>query len=315
MALVVAVVVQIVVLALTVWVVVLVPSAEEEPAFIAKKTIFLPQKALEHQAAMHEFQQAASAPMAMDYLTTAALLPDSLPAMPVLPAQAFNEFDTLDPMADAENLLSNSGLLGQLQGLSAAASSISFLGIEDEASRVVIAFDVSTSVVNNMKKAGLSLDQLKQEAVKLIEGLNANTLFGVVQFVRAYEQQETFLIPATIPNKEATLLWLNKNFGHTRKTQSWTRGTPDGIQSVLEACFALQPDVVFVLSDGSFQSTSSAGGSRTVSWQTLKHDIQQLQKELSSDARMHFISFGAKEKDEQGMRAIARLMGGEYRAF
>lgn len=310
-----AIFVQIAVLLLTVWVVVLVPREEEEPEFIAKKTIYLPQQALQHQAAMSEFQQAASAPLAMDVLTTAALLPESMPAMPTLPSQAFSDFDAMEPMANANSLLMDSGLLGQLQGLSAAASRISFLGIEDEASRVVIAFDVSASVVNNMNKAGLSLDQVKKEATKLIEGFNANTLFAVVQFVRAYEQQASFLIPATIPNKAAALTWLDKKFGQTRSMRSWIRGAPDGIQSVMKACFALQPDVVFVLSDGSFQSTSPSGGSRTVPWQELEHDIQQLQKELPRNARLHFISFGAKAKDEEGMRACARLYGGGYRAF
>ena len=51
-AVVVAILVQVVVLALTVWVVVLVPNEEEEPEFIAKKTRYLPQKDLDHQAAI-----------------------------------------------------------------------------------------------------------------------------------------------------------------------------------------------------------------------------------------------------------------------
>ena len=314
-AVIVAIVLQVVVLALTVWVVVLVPTEEEEPAFVAKKTIYLPQKDLEHQAAVSAFQQAASSPMAIDHLTTAALLPDSLPAMPVLPAQAFSEFDNPEQLAGAERLLGHSGMLGQLQGLHASASNISFLGIEDAASRVVIAFDVSTSVVNNMEKAGLSLNRVKQETIKLIKGLNANTLFAVVQFVRAYEQQETYLMPATVLNKAATVDWLDQKFGKTRRTRSWQRGDPDGIQSVLEVCFAMQPDVVFILSDGSFQTTTSSGGSRTIPWNELNATIQRLQSNLPKDARVHFISFGAKQRDHEEMQQSALLFGGVYRAF
>ena len=170
-ALIVALCVQLSVLGLTVLVVVLVPREEEEPAFVAQKTIYLPQKELEHQAALSEFQQVASAPAALDVLSVEALLPDALPALPVLPSETFSELDPPNPLADAESFLSNSGILGQLQGLNAASSSISFLGIEDQASRVVIAFDVSTSVVNNMKKAGLSLTKIKRETAQLIDTL------------------------------------------------------------------------------------------------------------------------------------------------
>lgn len=310
-----AVAAQVGLLALTILVVVIVPSEEEDPEFVAKKTIYLPQRDLEHQAALSEFQQAASSPMAMEQLTTEALLPDMLPAMPALPTKEFNTFDNLNPMADAEALLNESGLLSQLQGLNAGSSNISFLGIEDQATRVVIAFDVSTSVVNNMKAAGLSLERIEEETLKLIEGLNANTLFGLVQFVRAYEKYEDFLIPATTKNKAAAVMWLGKSFGKTRSSRNWERGKPDGIQSVLQACFAMEPDVIFILSDGSFQRTSEAGGSKTVPWKELKHDISGFQKQLREEARIHFIGFGMKEEDSKEAGRLVRLHEGRLKTF
>ena len=314
-AMIMAVIVQLALLGLTVWVVVLVPRSEKDPAFIAQKTIYLPQSELDHQAALSEFQQVASAPMAMDMLTVEAMLPDVLPALPVLPTETFSEFDFEHSMADAQSLLGDVGALGEIAGIGGTASKMSFLGIETEASRVVIAFDVSTSVINNMKKAGLSLKQIKAETEQLIDGLNANTLFGVIQFIRAYEQLETYLQPATVGNKMAALTWLDQRFGNTRSSRNWVRGNPDGIESVLEICFALQPDVLFILSDGSFQSTLPDRGSRTVDWDAITVLIKQLQKNLVDEPKVHFISFGAKPNDGAAMEKAARVFGGVYKAF
>ena len=57
-----AVAVQAAILLLTVFVVVFVPSDDAEPEFVAAKTIYLPQRELEHRVHFAEHQQVMSKP-------------------------------------------------------------------------------------------------------------------------------------------------------------------------------------------------------------------------------------------------------------
>ena len=63
---------------------VLVLSLREEPVFTAPKTIYLPQRELEHQMAVAEFQNAAATPATIPALTTESLLA-TMPALPQIP--------------------------------------------------------------------------------------------------------------------------------------------------------------------------------------------------------------------------------------
>ena len=58
-----AILVQLGLLLVTVFIVVLHPSATVDPAFEGKSTIRLPQRELEHRVALAEFQQMAASPM------------------------------------------------------------------------------------------------------------------------------------------------------------------------------------------------------------------------------------------------------------
>ena len=113
-ALIAAIIVQIAVLGVTYWIVVIIPDKEEEPHFVAQKTIYLPQENLEHQAAVNEFSQAADAPMALDVLSVTALLPDNTLALPQLPVTAFSLSNSENSAMDAQVLLSDATLLSQL---------------------------------------------------------------------------------------------------------------------------------------------------------------------------------------------------------
>lgn len=311
-----AIVAQVLLLAFAVTVVVVIPEPDRAPEFVASKTVYLPQKELEHQAALSEFQQAASSSADIARLMSEQLMPDDLgiPAVPELEWSAFSPLEVDSPM-QSEALFGDSGLMASLQGLNAESSSLSFLGIEDRATRVVLAFDVSSSVMNNMKKEGLTLKALQSEARKLIEGLDANTLLGMVQFSRAYETFQDHLVPATVDNKALAIHWLENEL-KKGGGRGWARGSPDGIQTVLEACFALQPEVVFLLSDASFERTKEAGrGYESVPWDELGDDIRRYQKDLVEDARIHFIGFEVKEAKGKEMRQLIGRHGGVYREY
>ena len=70
------------------FVVVFAPRFSSDPEFVAKKTIYLPQRELEHRVALAELRQLSTPPAMISKLATSALLPDSLPDMPALAAMA-----------------------------------------------------------------------------------------------------------------------------------------------------------------------------------------------------------------------------------
>jgi hypothetical protein len=310
-----ALIIQIGILLVAVSVVVVIPKMKKDPEFVARKTIYLPQRELEHSVALSEFQQVASKPTLMDRLTSESLIDSDLPSIPSLPTQEFNPFDNpVEMLNDAAALLGSSGLMGSLQGLASESSKVSFFGIEDQATRIVVAFDISQSVVTKAKKSGISMRQLQQEATKLIEGLNANTLFGIIQFSRSYDFFEDYLVTGTRANKEAGVVWLNEEFRTDgRSPRSWIRSPVNGIQSVIEAAFAWQPDVLFIISDGDFQRTSPTGGSQNVPWEELSRDIHRLQQELGNDVRIHFVGFQVKEAHKSKLQSLVRKYRGQYR--
>ena len=312
-----AVCLQVGMLLLTVYIVVHVKADREEPHFVAKKTIYLPEQEQEHRVAVEEFFQAADPYKRVDKLTVDALLPESLPKLPELPPAEFDLFaDQLFSMdrnmaVEMANLAAAGGEMGE------RASTVSILGISDEAERFVIAFDISRSVVNNMKKSGMDILKIKEETAGMITGLNANTLFGLIQFSRGYDLFSEYLVAGTQGNKKSALDWLEKEFRTSGSSgRNWTRGKPDGIQSVLEAVFRLEPDVVFLLSDASFQRTPEGrGGSENIPWTELEREIKKRQDALLEDARLHFIGFGVSDENGKAMKALVRRYRGKFKAF
>ncbi|MCB1124038.1 MAG: hypothetical protein KJT03_20975 [Verrucomicrobiae bacterium] len=310
-----ALIIQVALLLIAVFVVVVIPNIRKDPEFVAKKTIYLPQRELEHSVALSEFQQVASKPALMERLTTEALISSDMPALPALPTQDFNPFDNaMNPLNDAAALLGESGLMGSLQGLVSESSTVSFFGIKDQATRIVIAFDISQSVLTKAKKSGISIQQLQEEAVNLIQELNANTLFGLIQFSRSYDFFEDYLVAGTKANKEAGVIWLEKEFRTDGKSgRGWIRSTVNGIQSVMEASFAWQPDVIFLISDGDFQRTTPSGGSENVPWDELFRDVHKLQEQSEKDARIHFVGFQVKPQHKDQLQILVGKYGGQYR--
>jgi len=305
------------------FVTVLVTSFREEPAFTAPKTIYLPQRELEHQMAVTEFQNAAATPATIPALTTESLLAN-MPALPQIPNVDFTPVENEAMVSESDALFGESGLMGALGALSSQASSVSFLGITEEASRFVIIVDNSLTVVESVTAAGSSMENIRDEAKKLIQNLNANTLFSFIQHSRKYDAFQDNLIPATVSNKELALKWLDTKFRTDGKSgSSWQSGPPmsgdrNGILTILNFAFKMQPDVIFLISDGGYFANRENGSAGPVPLGDALKLIGSLQKELPSDARIHAIHFpDPREKNDgrigSGMRRIADRNDGKYR--
>jgi hypothetical protein len=304
------------------FVTVLVTSLREEPVFTAPKTIYLPQRELEHQMAVAEFQNAAAAPTQIPQLTTDSLLATA-PALPQVPDVDFTPVENDNLISESDALFGQSGLMGALGALSSQASSVSFLGIEEEASRFVIVMDISVTVVNAVTAAGSSMEAIKAEAEELVRSLNANTLFGFIQHSRNFDPFQSTLIPATMANKELALTWLGEEFRTDGSGAGWARPPAvgpyqNGIVPILDYAFRMQPDVIFLISDGGYFADLDDGTSGPVPLDDVIDLIRDRQADLQSDARIHSIHF----PDPRGindarigdrMRSIASRNGGKYR--
>ncbi len=301
------------------FVTVLVTSFREEPVFTAPKTIYLPQRELEHQMEVTEFQNAAATPATIPALTTESLLAN-MPALPQIPNVDFTPVEN-EVIVSSGALFGESGLMGALGAISSQASSVSFLGITEEAARFVIIVDVSDSFEAAVEAAGMDFNVIKEESEKLINNLNANTLFGFIQHVRAYDTFQDNLIPATVANKGLALKWLDKNLKKIGKNLAVVPpvyGHRNGILTVLDFAFKMQPDVIFLISDGGYFANRENGGAGPVPLGDALKLIGSLQKELPSDVRIHAIHFpDPRERNDDrigsGMRRIAERNDGQYR--
>ncbi len=317
-----AVLVIALILLLSGFVTVLVTSFREEPAFTAAKTIYLPQRELEHQMAVAEFQNAAATPTTIPALTTESLMA-TMPALPQVPNVDFKPVENEAMVSESDALFGESGLMGALGALSSQASSISFLGITEEASRFVIIVDTSASVVNSVNASGASMGQIRDEAIKLIESLNANTLFGFIQHSRNYDPFQEQLIPATMANKQKAIDWLKSDFRTDGSGSGWrsgpaVNGDQNGILTILNFAFTMQPDVIFLISDGGYFATKVSGGQRPVPLGDVTSLISSRQKDMTEDVRIHAIHFPDPRNinDDRiggGMRSIATRNDGKYR--
>ncbi|MGB1127526.1 MAG: hypothetical protein ACPG3X_04040 [Opitutales bacterium] len=307
-----AVILQVGLLFLAVFVVVLVPEFRSDPEFVARKKIYLPQKELEHKAALAEFQNAARSPMQMERMRTAAWLPETLPPLPEWPKSDFTLIERNPASLQSDALLGQSGLLAALQGMQTESSSATLFGIEASGQRILILFDNSTSVMNKAGKAGVGTDRFIQELTTLINGLSANTLFGLVPFSRSVGTFRDYMVAAGLRNKRAASRWIAERI----HIQSHVTALPyalDGIQGAFTVAFQMEPDVIFLISDADFQRNLPIRGD--VPWDDVERTLRTLTREYGIEPRIHFIGFELEAGHADAMEKIVRRYKGSIKQF
>ncbi len=298
-------------------VVVMTPSRQSEPEFEAGRTVYLPQRELDHRVAVSEFQQAASDPRMMERLTTSALVPDGMPAIPMDASSEFSPFESSDFMAqDAHALLSDSGIMGALGGLDSVESTSSFFGIEDTGERIVILVNTSASVINKARNRGVTIDRIQEEIIGLVEGLRSGTLFGIVQFSQGARVFENYLAPATAGNIESVKAWVPENLrGNPRAVV----GQPYyGHEAGFAEAFALDPDVIFLVTDGQLNRREGTPGNYSypeIPYSRLESTLRVLQRDAASDVRINVVGFEMRSDHAEKMRRLVRDFSGQIREF
>lgn len=189
---------------------------------------------------------------------------------------------------------------------------VAFLGENLKARRIVLLLDVSGSVKTKMERAGLPLQQLKREVHRFVDQLGPNHLFGIIQFTRKWQPFRDELVPATEVVRGQARQWIDSSFRTTGTSgRNWNGGHPNGIEAVLSAAFAMDPqlDEVFLVSDGDFQRTPPGGGGQDVPWSDLRSFTRTLQETAVGKARLRLLCFHPPKDALPDLRAWVRENG------
>ncbi len=292
-----------------------------EAAFKAAKDLRMPAKEREQKMNMAEFDSLAPKPSFNDKLQALQPAPFSLPELPKVP---MDQMLPLDPGAIVADQVSSmvgaagtgSGVGQGGGGMSGTGTGFSFLGIQTTAKRVLILYDISASVVRAAERAGYSMDKIRDETKALLQHLSVNTRFDLAQFARNYAFFKTEMLPATDPNRAAANQWFDEWFAGSAGTMKLTTpnmvGGGPGFIEVMKAAFQLKPDVIFVISDGSFERKSGGGGyGEKIPFPELDDALRALQKSMPEPVKINFIGVGMKPKNEGEIRRVmSRHSGG-----
>jgi hypothetical protein len=301
--------------------------------FEVKKDLRIAAQEREHRMNMAAFDALTPKPSFNDKI--ASLRPTQL-ALPDLPKMPMDQLVPLDPAAmitDTVASLTGTAGLGAAGGGAAGSTGdalkfgkVSFFGISDEARSIVIMIDVSDSMFTRtgdaeggkLVKRGeeQSFQAVRDEAIKLVEGLSVNARFGIVRWSGGAYSWKPELVPATDENKKAAIAHIQNQVD--MKTARPKGGRPGGTRHdyALEEAFALKPEVIFLLSDGNATGAQPGGGLEQISAKDIWAVADAGQKTLEKPARIHAIYYvtGADKADERAMLSgLARKNGGRFR--
>jgi len=291
-----------------------VPPAQ----FVVQKDIRLPAREREHKMNMAEFDANTPKPTFNDKLQSMRPSAFALPDLPKLP---LDQMLPLDPSAIVSDAVSNMvgaagmGSGGQgTGGMGGTGTGFSFFGIQSNAKRILLLFDVSTSVVNKANKAGIPLSKIKEETLNTINGLTPNSRFGMIQFTQNYKPFQGELVPATDQNKQAAKTWVEQEWVETGSMGASGQkvvSNSKGFFGVLERAAQMQPDVIFVISDASFQWRAE-GDISNIPWDKLR-DLATGSLQGPEGCTIHFIGFEMKPDDRREAGVLARRTKGKVR--
>lgn len=285
--------------------------------FEVQKDIRLPAKEREHKMNMAEFDAMTPKPSFNDKMQSLRPTEFSLPELPKVP---MDQMLPLDPSAivsdQVSSMVGTSGLGAGGDGgagMGGMGDGMSFFGIESKGKRILLIFDVSTSVVNKANKVGVPLSKLQEETINLISKLPISSRFGIIQFTQNYKPFKNELVPATTPNRDEALKWIKEEWveSGTMQASSKVISNQRGIAGVLEKAAQMQPDVIFLISDASFQ-WREGGSIGNVSWKAVA-DIAKGPLQGPDGCQIHFIGFEMKPEDRREISSIVRRTGGKIR--
>jgi len=240
----------------------------------------------------------------------------TLPEMPSLPLPK----SALAPTMMAAGGASTGGLGGKPGGAGSlggtgSGATINFFGIRDTSSSVVIMIDVSLSMFSRtgdaegskLVKLGKeqSFQTVRDEAIKLVQGLPSNTRFGIVRWAAGAYSWKPELVPATEENKQAAIAHIESEIDLNRAPKKGDRPGGTRHDYALEEVFLLKPEVIYMLTDGN----ATAAREGAIPEQEIYNAAETGQKTLSKRARLHAIYYVTGEDKPDERRMLSSLAG------
>lgn len=291
-----------------------------EARFEVKKTVRIPPKTPEHKMNVARHEAMAPKPTFNDKLVSTRPIDFALPEMPEVDLDQMLPLDPSELISDQiAGLVGSAGLgsgLGDgLSGGGGTGEGASLFGIRADGDRILLLFDVSLSVVNKANAAGVPLERIQEETIKLIGTLPISAQFSIIQFTGNYMPFSENLVAASPANKKAAQAWVEEEWETSGAMSSATSGVIQnltGVVGVLERSIAMRPDVIFLISDASFQWRPD-GNMANVPYDEIEDAVKRLQEESAKEVPIHFIAFEPRDDDAGEWSRIVRRTGGEFR--
>jgi hypothetical protein len=299
--------------------------------FEVKKEIRIAAEERQHRMNMDQFDALKPKPTFQDKMSTARPTEFSLPDLPAMPLDALASIDPSDIVSDQlDSLVGAAGAgAGTGTGGGGRGSAVSFFGISDMATRVIIVVDVSDTMFD--RQPG-KFEAVKAEAAKLIGGLGINTLFNVIIYEGGSVAMFPDPQPATESNKTRAAEWIKKVDGGRDRNMSYKttyskmgaglyEGGGTRTDTALKQALSMRPSTIFLISDG--EMSRNVGTSREFGFENSKIEerellgmVRKLQEELEQAARIHVIHFlttKARKEEENLLKNLARRNDGRFR--
>lgn len=291
-----------------------------EARFEVKKSVKIPPKTPEHKMNVAKHEAMAPKPTFNDKLVSTRPVEFALPELPRVNLDQMLPLDPSELISDQVNSLVGSAALGSglgqgLSGGGGTGQGMSFFGVQAQGDRILLLFDVSSSVVNKANAAGMPLERIQEETLKMIGALPISAQFSLIQFTGNYMPFTEELVSATPGNKDLAKQWVQDKWVTSGTMSAATSGVIrnlHGVVGVLERAVAMRPDVVFLISDASFQWRPT-GGLSNIPYDEIKKAVEKLGEGPRGKVPLHFVAFQPKDDDEKEWSRIVRSTGGEFR--
>jgi len=282
------------------------------------------ERALEHRVQLQKKTQTTSAPPIPQRVLTTGLSKVTLPPMPEIKAPE-SAPRTMMGAGGAGTSFGRSGAQSLGGGGGGTGTAINFFGIRDISTSVVIMIDVSDSMFDRTGDAQAkklmrhgreqNFQVVRDEAVKLVQGLTPQTRFGIVRWSGGAYAWKEELVPATDENKQAAVQHIQNEIDYkTAKPRAGDRGGTRHDLALKEA-FALKPETIYMLTDGNATEAQPHGGLKPIPPQELYKVAEEGQKALTKKAHLHVIYYlnGKERTDEADMlRSLANRNSGRF---
>ena len=260
---------------------------------------------------------------------TTGLAKVNLPEMPALPMpKSAANVPKMAGGGGAVNFAAGETAMGAGGAIGGTGSGapVTFFGIRDVSTSVVIMIDVSDSMFSrtgDAEKSKLlklgkeqSFQAVRDEAIKLVQSLSPGTQFGIVRWSGGAYPWKTELVPANEANKTAAIAHIQSDVDFQKAKKKPDRPGGTRHDYALEEAFKLKPETIYMITDGQASGQSPANPAKKIEPEDIYRVVDEGQKTLSKKARLHAIYYlTGKEKAEerQLLQRLASRTGGQFR--